>query len=117
MKLHSICEIRNKRYFIRENFLIFRKFIEKITIHYENHVYSAVTLHLSPLITFGPPIRVDSIRDASFTYLRILFQHTHTHTQKKIVFTKIGENQGRSLSITPPLFGLPIRGVLVLVVP
>ena len=40
-------------------------FIEKITIYYENHV--------SP-IPFEPPIRVGSVRDTSFTYLRILFQ-------------------------------------------
>ena len=39
---------RYKRHFVRENFLIFGIFIEKITIYYENHVYSAVTLHLSP---------------------------------------------------------------------
>ena len=36
------------RYFVRENVLIFGLFIEKITIYYGNHVYSAVTLHLSP---------------------------------------------------------------------
>ena len=36
------------RHFVRENFLIFGIFLEKITIHYENHVYSTVTLHLSP---------------------------------------------------------------------
>ena len=29
-------------------FFIYGIFIEKITIYYENHVYSAVTLHLSP---------------------------------------------------------------------
>ena len=29
-------------------FFIFGIFIEKIKIYYENHVYSAVTLHLSP---------------------------------------------------------------------
>ena len=63
-----------------------------------------ITLHLFP-IPFGLPIRVGSVRDTSFTYLRILFQ------QKKIiiiiiVITKNCENQGRSLSP----FGLPIRG-------
>ena len=35
------------RHFVRENFLIFGIFIEKIKIYYENHIYSAVTLHLS----------------------------------------------------------------------
>ena len=39
---------RNKRHLDRENFLFFGIFIEKITIYYENHVYSAVTLHFSP---------------------------------------------------------------------
>ena len=35
------------KHFVPEKFLILRIFIEKITIYYENHVYSAVTLHLS----------------------------------------------------------------------
>ena len=61
------------KHFVPENLLVFGIFIEKITIYYENHFYSAVTLHLSP-ISFGPPIRVGFVRDTSFTYLRILFQ-------------------------------------------
>ena len=84
-KLHSIYKIRNKRHFVHENFSIFVIFIEKITIYYENHVHSAVTLHLSP-IPFGLPIRLGYVRDTSFPYLTILFQH------KKIVFTKNVEN-------------------------
>ena len=76
-KLHSMCKIRNERHFIRENFLIFGIFIEKVTIYYENHVYSAVTLYLSP-IPFGPPVRVGSVSDTSFTYLRILFSTQKT---------------------------------------
>ena len=51
-------------------FFIFGIFIEKNTIYYDN----AVTVHLSP-IPFGQPIRVGSVRDTSFTHLRILFQH------------------------------------------
>ena len=47
-KLHSICKIRNKRHFVRENFLNFVIFIEKITINYENYVNCQVTTHLSP---------------------------------------------------------------------
>ena len=68
------------RYFVPENFLIFGIFIEKITINYESPVYCTVTLHLSP-IPFGPPIRVGSVRDSSFTYMRILFQHKKTKTK------------------------------------
>ena len=56
-------------------FSIFGMFMEKNTIYYENRVYSAVP-YTSPPIPFGPPIRVSSARDTSFTYLRILFQHT-----------------------------------------
>ena len=91
-----------------ENFLIFGIFIEKITIYYEIHVYSAVTLHLPPPIPFGPPIRVGFVRDTSFTYLRILFQHKKKIT--KLVKTRVDPYH-------PLPFGLPIRGVLVLVVP
>ena len=59
--------------------------------------------YTSPPIPFGPPIRVGSVRDTSFTYLRILFQHKK---QKKIiVFTKNSENQGRSLSSSDPSGG------------
>ena len=65
-----------------ENFLIIGKFIEKIMINYENHVYCPVTLHLSP-IPFGQPICVGFVKDTSFTYLRIIFQHKKT----KKVFT------------------------------
>ena len=49
-------------------------------IYYENHVYSAISYptHLFP-IPFGLPIRVVSVRDtSSHSYMRILFQHTHT---------------------------------------
>ena len=45
-----------KDIFVHENFLIFRIFIEKITICYENHVFSEVTLHLSPLSPLGRPL-------------------------------------------------------------
>ena len=31
--------------------------------------------YTSPTIPFGPSIRVGSVRDTSFTYLRIIFQH------------------------------------------
>ena len=57
-----------------------------------------------PPIRFGQPIRVGSVRDTSFTYLRILLQH------KIKVFTKIDENQGRYLSPTPPPLGSPLGG-------
>ena len=40
--------VKLERNFVHVNFLIFGIFIEKHTIYYENHVYSAVTLHLSP---------------------------------------------------------------------
>ena len=80
------------RYFVRENFLIFRIFIEKIMINYENLVYCPVTLHLSP-ISFGPPIRVGSVRDTSFTYLRIFFQHT-----KNSFYLNWWKKQRRSLT-------------------
>ena len=53
-------------------FLILGIFIEKITIYNENYVDCAVALRISP-IPFRPPIRVGSVRDTSFTYLRILF--------------------------------------------
>ena len=73
----TICKIENKRHFVRENFFIFGIFIEKITIYYENHVYSAQMQlpYTSPPIAFGLPIRVASVRDTSFTYLTILFKH------------------------------------------
>ena len=40
----------------------------------KSRAYCTVTLHLSP-IPFGPLIKVGSVMDTSFTYLRILFQH------------------------------------------
>ena len=63
--------------------------------------------YTSPPISFEPPIRVGSVRDTSFAYLRILFQHKK---QKKniIFFTKVGENQGRTLSSQP--LGPPLGG-------
>ena len=68
-------EILMKKMFCSENFLEhLRKlrFITKIT--------SMVQLPCtSPPIPFGQHIKVGSVRDVSFTYLRILFQH------KKIV--------------------------------
>ena len=48
--------------------------------------------YTSPPIPFGPLIRMVSVRDTSFTYLRILFQLK----KQKIVFIKNGENQVRS---------------------
>ena len=62
-------------------FLILGIFIEKITINNENHVYCPPIVHH---ISLGLSISVGSVRDISFTYLIILFQH-----QKKnyIVFT------------------------------
>ena len=52
-KLHSICKIRNKRYFVREIFLIFGIFIRKITVIYQNHLYCPVTLYTSPSSPLG----------------------------------------------------------------
>ena len=69
----------------------------------ENSVYCTVTLHLSP-IPFGLPIRVGSVRDTSFTYLRIIFQHT----KKKKSFYQKWWKPG-SIPIIPP-FGPPFGG-------
>ena len=91
-------------------------FIEKITINYENHVYCPVTLHLS-FIPFGPPIRVGSVRDTSFTYLRILFNTKKTKTNN-CLYLHIDENRG-SIPIILPLWdphkeGSDIRRPLIL---
>ena len=41
-------KLKIKDILVTRIFSIFGIFIEKIRIYYENHVYSAVTLHLSP---------------------------------------------------------------------
>ena len=71
------------------------RFITKIT--------SIVQLPFtSPPSPLDRTIRVSSVRDTSFTYLRILFQHKK---QKIIVFTKKGEKQRWSLSSPLPPLG------------
>ena len=89
---NAICttyvKLELKDVLFHENFLIFGIFIEKIIIYYK--ITSVVQFpYTSPPIPFGLPIRVSSVRNTSFTYLRILFE------QKKIIifFTHIGENQ------------------------
>ena len=54
-------ELKIKDILFMRIFLIFGIFIEQITIYYENHVYSAVNLHLSGSIPItpsplGPPL-------------------------------------------------------------
>ena len=100
-------KLNSKIFLLVDFFLIFGIFIEKITIYYENPVYYTVTLHPSP-IPFGQPIRVGSVRNTSFANLRILFQH-----KKTIVFTKNGENQGRSLSSPPIWWSSSTRSPLI----
>ena len=64
------------RHFVCENLLIFWIFIEKIVIYCENYVYCTVQLPCTfPPPSLWTPIRVGSVRDTSFTNLRILFQH------------------------------------------
>ena len=45
------------------------------------------TLHFSPIL-FGPLITVSSVRGTSFTYLMILFEHTHTQKQFLLKWVK-----------------------------
>ena len=47
--------VKLEKTFCSWEFLIFGIF-EKIMIYYENHIYSTVTLHLSP-VNFRPPIK------------------------------------------------------------
>ena len=82
----EIKDISFVRIFLFSEYLLRKlRFITKTT--------SIVQLpYTSPPVPFGPPIRMVSVRDTSFTYLRILFQLK----KQKIVFIKNGENQVRS---------------------
>ena len=70
------------------------RFITKIT-----SIVQLPYTSFPPPIPSVPPIRVGSVRDTSFIYLRILFQHKKQN--KKMLFTEIGEKQTRS---PPPLW-------------
>ena len=86
----------NSKIFLFMDFFLFSEYL----LRKLRFITSIVQLpYTSPSIPFGPPIRVVSVSDTFFTYLRILFQH-----KKIIVFTKNGENQGRSLSWPPHIF-------------
>ena len=99
VKLNSKIFLWSELFWFSEYLLRKLRFFKKIP--------SIVQLpYTSPPIPFGPPIRVSSVRDTSFTYLRLLSQHKNK--QKIIVFTKNGENQGRSLSSFP--FGPHLGG-------
>ena len=97
-------EIKDIILFVR--IVLFSEYLLR-KLRFITEITSIVQLpYTSPLIPYSRPLGwVGSVRNTSFTYLRILFQHKKQN--KIIVFTKIDENQGRSLS-PPPLLGCPL---------
>ena len=63
----ALCKIGRKRHFVHENYLIFGIFIEKIKIYYENYIYSAVTLLLSPFPLGSPLVWIFHIPEDTFS--------------------------------------------------
>ena len=78
-----------KKHFVLEIFFLFSEYLLR-KLRFITKITSIVQLPYTspppPPIPFGLPIRVVSVRDTSFTYLRILSQH-RKQPKKKIVFT------------------------------